>query len=215
MQSSFLLHGLGAGAIGVLTWPTYAPLPPAVPLRPNFIPLNIEVISAVTTQDVLLIITSLVALVLLVLFWRMTRQRRARTQAAEPTEAVAPPAPTEPVAASLEFADASGNAVSIVLNKPLLTLGRATDNDIVIAATLLNADTVSQHHAQLRRDKDDYIVRDLDSRNGLTVNGRHTIQNLLQDGDRVGFGNAEAIFHNLAPSGLPAQNGRRGPGGAA
>lgn len=147
------------------------------------------------------IVGGLVVLILLVLFWRLIRQRRARAHPTEQVQAVTPPTTAVPLVASLEFFDAAGAGTSIALTKPLLTIGRAADNDIVIATSVLNADTVSEHHAQLRRDNDDYIVRDLGSRNGLTVNGRHTIQNMLRNGDRVGLGEAEAIFHAPTPGG--------------
>jgi pSer/pThr/pTyr-binding forkhead associated (FHA) protein len=75
-----------------------------------------------------------------------------------------------------------------------MTLGRAADNDLVVPDSIPEADTVSQHHAQFRRDQDDYIVRDLNSQNGLTVNQRHTNHNVLQDGDQLGFGAAQATF---------------------
>ena len=114
-----------------------------------------------------------------------------------PAQIVVPPPPL-PAAISLEFIAESGQRVSFMLDKPALTIGRAPDNDIVVAAPILNADTVSQHHARLRRDQDDYVVRDLGSKNGLAVNGRQTIENLLQDGDRLQFGEAEAIFHQPA-----------------
>ena len=146
------------------------------------------------------IIGGLVVLILIVLFWRLIR-RRARARLAEPAPAVTPPATSALPVASLEFFDASGAGTTIALTKPSLTIGRAADNDIVVAATVLNAVTVSEHHAQLRRDNDDYIVRDLGSRNGLTVNGRHTIQNMLRNGDRVGLGDAEAVFHAPSPGG--------------
>ena len=85
------------------------------------------------------------------------------------------------------------------LDKPALTLGRSDDNDLIVPDGVPEAATVSQHHAHFRRDQDDLIVRDLNSRNGLTVNGRHTNHNVLQDGDRLAFGAAEAIFRK--PSG--------------
>jgi pSer/pThr/pTyr-binding forkhead associated (FHA) protein len=105
--------------------------------------------------------------------------------------------------------------VMFKLDKPALTVGRAPDNDIVIPDSIPNADTVSKHHARLRRDQEDYIVRDLGSKNGLTVNGRQTVENLLQDGDQLGFGTAEAIFHRPLSGSSPADAGGPGPGGAA
>jgi pSer/pThr/pTyr-binding forkhead associated (FHA) protein len=96
----------------------------------------------------------------------------------------------------------SNQPISIPLNKPSMTIGRAADNDIVLAAPILNSDSASKHHARLRRDQDDYIVRDVGSKNGLAVNGRQTLENLLQDGDRIQFGEVEATFHR--PAGGPA-----------
>ena len=145
----------------------------------------------------------LLLVIVLVLFWLVRRRSRAAPPAESQTSAdsqlqigVAPP--PQAAAISLEFTAESGQSVRFALDKPTLTIGRAPDNDIVLSAPILNADTVSQHHARLRRDQDDYIVRDLSSRNGLTVNGRQTIENLLQDGDRLQFGEAEATLHQSA-----------------
>jgi hypothetical protein len=145
----------------------------------------------------------LLLLVLVVLFWRISRKPRSAPVAPSeiPGEAPAPivvPPPPQPVVISLEFSAESGQYVSFMLDKPALTIGRAPDNDIVLAAPILNVDSVSQHHARFRRDQEDYIVRDLNSKNGLAVNGRQTIENLLQDGDRLRFGEVEAVFHQSA-----------------
>ena len=142
-------------------------------------------------------------LVMLVLFWRVSRKPRgaapvqSETPGGPPAQTVVP-SPPPPATISLEFVAESGQPASFILDKPALTIGRASDNDIVLAAPILNADSVSQHHARLRRDQDVYIVRDLSSKNGLAVNGRQTLENLLQDGDRLQFGEAEAIFHQPA-----------------
>ena len=145
----------------------------------------------------------LLFVILLLLFWRVSRKPRSappeqsETPGESPPQIVIPPAP-QPTAISLEFTAEAGQPVRFTLEKPALTIGRAPDNDIVLAAPILNVDTVSQHHARLRRDQDAYIVRDLNSTNGLLVNGRHTIENLLQDGDRIRFGEVEATFHQSA-----------------
>ncbi len=164
-----------------------------------------------------------VTLVVIVLFRRMSRKSRVKA----PVQPTPPPSPLEPTAApvpvppplsaevTLEFTADTGQPVIFKLDKPALTVGRGPDSDIVISTSIPNADTVSKHHARLRRDQDDYIVRDLGSRNGLTVNGRQTLENLLQDGDQLGFGTAKAVFHRPLSSGSPADNGRPGPGGAA
>lgn len=138
----------------------------------------------------------LLLILVLVLFWRLRRKPPAEVSlpAAQQDATPAPPS----VAISLDFIAESDQRMSVSLDKPTFTIGRASDNDIVITTPVLKADTVSQHHARLRRDPDGYVVRDLGSTNGVTVNGRRTLENLLQDGDRVQFGEAEAIFHQAA-----------------
>jgi hypothetical protein len=142
----------------------------------------------------------LLLLIAVVLFWRLSRKshgappEQPAIPGEEPAQMVIPP-PPPPVTVSLEFITDSGEVVRFILDKPLLTIGRAADNDLVLAPPILKTDTVSQHHARIRRDQDDYLVRDLGSRNGLAVNGRQTLENLLQDGDRLQFGEVEATFH--------------------
>jgi hypothetical protein len=143
----------------------------------------------------------LLLVIVLILFSRMSRKPRA--VAPTPTEAsesitaplVAPTAAPQPAIVTLDFAAEAEQRINFTVDKPVVTIGRASDNDLVMAAPILNVDTVSQHHARLRRDPDGYVVRDLGSKNGLSVNGRQTLENLLQDGDRVMFGEVEAIFH--------------------
>jgi hypothetical protein len=161
-----------------------------------------------------------VAIVVIVLFWRMSRQARHRKLAppgpspspSVPVAAITLPPPV-PIEITLEFSTDTERPVVFTLDKPALTVGRDPDNDICIPASVPNADTVSKHHARLRRDQDDYIVHDLSSTNGLAVNGRQTLENLLQDGDRLRFGAAEAIFHRPLAGGSPVYHDE--PGGAA
>ena len=142
----------------------------------------------------------LLLVIVLVLFWRMSRKPRAAepTPVETPEVTTAPTVAPQPVVVALDFAAEDEQRINFTLDKSTHTIGRADDNDIVIASPMLNSDTVSQHHARLRRDPDGYVVRDLGSKNGLTVNGRHTVENLLQDGDRLKFGEVEAVFHQSA-----------------
>lgn len=188
--------------------PTFTPQPTFTPLPPTMTPTLLSPVAAPvnvpppTLFDPILIIGGgLIALAVLSLFWlRQRRSRRAvADRAAQPTEPVKPIAPPPPPTAALEFKDTTGSVVRFALLTPSLTLGRSGDNDLIVPDSVPEADTVSQHHAQFRRDQDDYVVRDLNSQNGLTVNGRHTNHNVLQDGDRIAFGAAEAIFRK--PSG--------------
>ncbi|MCX4987787.1 MULTISPECIES: FHA domain-containing protein [unclassified Streptomyces] len=53
----------------------------------------------------------------------------------------------------------------------------------------LNHETVSRVHAELSRQSGVWVLRDLGSTNGTTVNGRRVIgASVVQDGDQIGFG---------------------------
>ena len=185
--------------------PTFTPLPtmiptPLPPLVDPVTPPPVTVPLSPIIDPIILIGSALLGLLILLFIWRRYRLRRAAAQrAAQPTEPVKPITPPPPPTATLEFTAADGRVLRFTLDKPALTLGRASDNDLVVPDSVPEAATVSQHHAHFRRDQDDLIVRDLNSRNGLTVNDRHTYHNVLQDGDRLAFGAAEAIFRK--PSG--------------
>lgn len=67
-----------------------------------------------------------------------------------------------------------------------VTIGRATDCDCVISEP-----TVSRRHAELRRDEERWLLRDLGSRNGTRVNGmRVAAQTPVYPGDRIALGDA-------------------------
>lgn len=68
-----------------------------------------------------------------------------------------------------------------VLEKPITTIGRWEDNDIVIPDRW-----VSRHHAQIRREGTRHVIVDLDSKNGLFVNGKRVARSAaLENGDRI------------------------------
>lgn len=67
------------------------------------------------------------------------------------------------------------------LENPATSIGRWEDNDVVIPDRW-----VSRHHAQVRREGTRYVLVDLDSKNGLFVNGTRVVQPLsLENGDRI------------------------------
>ncbi len=94
------------------------------------------------------------------------------------------------------------------LAKSVTTLGRATDNDIVLEHPL-----VSRHHAQVTRQEDgDYLISDLGSANGLTVNGQRVPQRLLANGDTLTVGptGQVALQFRVSLGFLPAEGLRPG-----
>jgi predicted nucleic acid-binding Zn-ribbon protein len=66
------------------------------------------------------------------------------------------------------------------------TIGRTAENDIQIDTSY-----VSRHHAVLLSSADHCIVEDLNSTNGVLVNGRRVGRQALQDGDTVTVGKTE------------------------
>jgi len=65
-----------------------------------------------------------------------------------------------------------------ILNKPLVTLGRSTTNDIVLAEG-----GVSRNHAQINFSDDSVTLTDLNSANGVSVNGQRVKEAKIQAGD--------------------------------
>lgn len=71
------------------------------------------------------------------------------------------------------------------------TLGRIAGVDVV-----LNHPDVSRRHAELEITRDGAIIRDLDSKNGVVVNGRKVREAALEDGSRLAFGELNLVFEH-------------------
>jgi pSer/pThr/pTyr-binding forkhead associated (FHA) protein len=70
------------------------------------------------------------------------------------------------------------------VNKPSITIGRHSENDIHIEDK-----EISRLHARLRRTGNDWMIEDIKSRNGVWVNNRQiTSPTILQDGDTISLG---------------------------
>jgi adenylate cyclase len=87
------------------------------------------------------------------------------------------------------------------LDRDSLTIGRHPGNDLV-----LTSPDVSGRHARVRRSSGGYLLEDLGSANGTTVNGRPTGQGALQHGDEIRVGPCVFVFddgHDGQPSHAP------------
>ena len=80
-------------------------------------------------------------------------------------------------------------AVQFDLGGPLIGIGRASDNDVI-----LDDPMVSRHHCQLMLQHGAYGFTDLGSRNGSTVNGQPVSQIALGPGDIIRIGDTEVEF---------------------
>src|SRR5947209_11153840 len=72
---------------------------------------------------------------------------------------------------------------SIVLDKPILLLGRHPECDIQI-----DSRKISRRHCCIALVHDYLVVRDLGSTNGVRINGARVLEGKLTDGDEVTIG---------------------------
>jgi hypothetical protein len=75
------------------------------------------------------------------------------------------------------------------LDKRRVLIGRSRECDVQLADP-----NVSRRHAELRQEGASYWIVDLDSTNGIEVNGRKLKRSKLEDGDRVTMGSTELLF---------------------
>ena len=78
---------------------------------------------------------------------------------------------------------------TVPLNKPVITLGRHNDNDIVITSA-----TVSRKHAQLRWRFGRFVLYDLNGRGQTAVNGHQIDEWPLVSGDIVSISGHSLIY---------------------
>ncbi|HEY7329671.1 MAG TPA: FHA domain-containing protein [Gemmataceae bacterium] len=73
---------------------------------------------------------------------------------------------------------------SILLDKPILLLGRHPECDIQI-----DSRKISRRHCCIAQVSDYLVVRDLGSTNGIRINGMRTLEGQLNAGDELTIGN--------------------------
>ncbi|MEX2212437.1 MAG: DUF3662 and FHA domain-containing protein [Gaiellaceae bacterium] len=121
-------------------------------------------------------------------------ERVAGERAPEPSHTMVYRASQQPT----EAADAGveGEVVSLAwdgetreVDKRRTLIGRSKECDVQ-----LGDPNVSRRHAELRQEGAAYWIVDLDSTNGIEVNGRRLKRAKLEDGDRVTMGSTEIVF---------------------
>lgn len=108
------------------------------------------------------------------------------------------------------------NGPSILLDKPILLLGRHPECDIQI-----DSRKISRRHCCIAQVSDYLVVRDLGSTNGIRINGLRIIEGRLTAGDELTIGNARykvawdagpvAAAPPAAPSAVPRKPAARAP----
>ncbi len=91
--------------------------------------------------------------------------------------------------ASLVVRNGPQAGVALTIDDDLTRLGRATDAEIS-----LDDITVSRWHAEIRRDGDNYRVRDAGSLNGTYVNNERIDEAALHQGDELQVGKFRMVF---------------------
>jgi pSer/pThr/pTyr-binding forkhead associated (FHA) protein len=84
------------------------------------------------------------------------------------------------------------------LLQPLVSIGRALNNDIVIEDP-----RVSRNHAQLRRRYGRYVLYDLGSSGGTHINGYPVEECVLHSGDVISFAGVQVIYAEDPPTPIP------------
>lgn len=95
---------------------------------------------------------------------------------------------------------------SILLDKPILLLGRHPECDIQ-----LNSRKVSRRHCCVAQVNDYLVVRDLGSTNGIRINGNRVLEGKLKAGDELTIGNFKYQICWDLPGEAPAAPARPTP----
>ncbi len=83
-----------------------------------------------------------------------------------------------------------GVPLEIVLSHVETTIGRGEECQVVISHT-----SISREHARIKKMRQGNVLFDLESRNGVHVNGRRIAENLLRDGMTVRIGDVEFVYY--------------------
>src|SRR5438132_4745271 len=100
----------------------------------------------------------------------------------------------------LVIVDASGNDREVEITRTPFTLGRQTDNDLVLLDN-----RISRRHARIIQREDTYFLEDWESRHGTYLNGERVSCRALKSGDQIGLGVLDAyqISFIAEQSGIP------------
>jgi hypothetical protein len=109
-------------------------------------------------------------------------------------QAPAPPISPEEAALERELVTLTANGTRHEIGKRRTVIGRSKDCDVQIVDP-----NVSRRHAELRQEGAAYWLVDLDSTNGIVVNGRRLKRAKLESGDTFTLGSTEIQFTRELP----------------
>ena len=91
----------------------------------------------------------------------------------------------------------SGTVLNLGPAPQLIVIGRGEEAQLALSDA-----GVSRVHVQVERDLDGAIARDLESKNGLVVNGKHLRERRLRHGDVISISKTEIQFEDPAEAAL-------------
>lgn len=90
----------------------------------------------------------------------------------------------------------SGKSPPIALDSGVVTVGRSPDNSIQV-----HDERASRMHCVIeRQDAGQWMIRDLNSRNGTKVNGEKVVEQILRVGDLIRIGSHEFLLESADPT---------------
>lgn len=141
------------------------------------------------TTICLLPLLILALLLILLILWRRKPQPEPPPPPPQSPQPSSPPTPEAP------HLESETPPRRFELSPQGITIGRGPESDLLITEVFPAWETVSRHHARIYRQAGQWIVEDLDSKNGVYVNGKRTNRNLLRDGWQLSIGGVTFVFH--------------------
>jgi len=93
-----------------------------------------------------------------------------------------------------------------MLSRPVTTIGRWEDNDVALPDRW-----ISRHHAEVRRERERYVLYDLGSKNGSFLNDKSVVEPLpLENGDRIQLSPRYSLSFVDSEATAPLLQGQRG-----
>ena len=99
----------------------------------------------------------------------------------------------------LRFMSGEYAGETIIIRRPVVTIGRALDNDVIIDSA-----EVSRHHARVEYRDGQFRVQDLNSTNGTGVNGKPANNSTIAVGEQLTLGSVGLEFLAYPMPGAPA-----------
>lgn len=103
-----------------------------------------------------------------------------------------PTSPARHYLTKIEYRRSGKPAGEYFFEEGRVIIGRAPDSEIQIDSRY-----VSRHHAQFVSSPEGCFIEDLNSTNGLQLNGKSVQKQLLDDGDVVAIDDIEFVYHDL------------------